>query len=226
MSGGLVNSLSLRIVPKLLSWVMRLWFGTCRVTTHNDDVFISVQRGESTVIGSFWHYSIIFILYYLRRCPATAMVSASGDGEYIARLAKELGYDSVRGSKNNKGVGALKGMLRAVLAGSSGAVVADGSQGPARVLQPGALLVASRTGRPIVPIAWSASSCFTIHSWDKTAVPKPFSKIDVYFGDPVYVPRKMSAEELEEYRCMLEENLNALYTKAWAKYGKTSHAKD
>lgn len=226
MSGGLIQSLLLRVVPKLLSWIMRLWFGTCRITAHNDDDLLPVQRGENNVIASFWHYSIIFIIYYLRHYPATAMVSASGDGEYIARLVKEFGFNCVRGSKNHKGAGALKGMLRAVLSGSCGAVVADGSQGPARVLQPGSLLIASRTGRPIVPVVWSASSYFTIHSWDKTAVPKPFSKIDVYFGDPVYLPRKISADELEQYRCMLEENLNALYTKAWAKYGKTTHAKD
>lgn len=224
MSGVLKQRLSLAIVPKLLSWIMRLWFGTCRITAHNDDDLLPVERGEDNVIASFWHYSIIFIIYYLRRYPATVMVSASGDGEYIARLAKEFGYDCVRGSRNNQGVVALKGMLRAVLAGSSGAVVADGSQGPARVLQPGALLIASRTGKPIVPVVWSASSYFTIHSWDITAVPKPFSKIDVYFGDPVYLPRKMSSDELEQQRSMLEDNLNALYLKAWAKHGRTSHA--
>lgn len=223
MNNGLVNSLLLLIIPKLFSWIMRLWFATCRVTEHNGDVLLSVRRGEDNIIASFWHYSIIYILYYLRGYPATVMVSASRDGEYIAKLAKEFGYNSVRGSKNHKGVEALKGMLRAVLAGDNGAVVADGSQGPARILQPGALLVASRTGKPIVPVAWSASRYFTIRSWDKTAIPKPFSRVNVCFGEPVYLPRKMSAEELEEYRCTIENNLNDLYAEAWSRYGKRSH---
>lgn len=223
MRSDAVNRLLLHIVPKLLFWLMRLWFGTCRVTAHNDAVLPS-ERGEGhNVLASFWHYSIIYILYYLRKYPATVMVSASRDGEYIARLAKEFGYNSVRGSKNNKGPEALKGMLRAVKAGDNGAVVADGSQGPAREAQPGALLVASKTGRPIVPMVWSASKYFTINSWDKTVVPKPFSNIDIYFGEPIYLPNKVSAEELEQYRCLLEDNLNNLYRKAWSRYGKNSH---
>lgn len=223
MSSGMVNSLLLHIVPKLLAWIMRLWFGTCRVTAHNGGILSSVKKGEINIVASFWHYSILFIFYYVRRYPATVMVSASRDGEYIAKLAKELGFNSVRGSRNHKGVEALKGMLRAVRAGDNGAIVADGSQGPARKAQAGALLVASKTGSPIVPIAWSASGYFTINSWDKTAVPKPFSRVDVYFGEPLYLPGKMSGEELEEYRGILEASLNELYTRAWSRYGKRSH---
>ncbi|MFT5726393.1 MAG: lysophospholipid acyltransferase (LPLAT)-like uncharacterized protein [Desulforhopalus sp.] len=223
MRSGFVNSLLLRVVPKLLSWIMRLWFGTCRVTVHNGGVMSSIDRGETNIVASFWHYSIIFIFYFVRNYSATAMVSSSRDGEYIARLAGELGFNTVRGSKNNKGVEALKGMLRAVRAGDNGAIVADGSQGPARVAQAGALLVAAKTGKPVVPMVWAASSYFTIKSWDKTAIPKPFSRIDLYFGESMYLPRKVSADELEQYRGLLENNLNELYSKAWSLYGKTSH---
>ncbi|PHR30641.1 MAG: hypothetical protein COA36_01135 [Desulfotalea sp.] len=224
MSRGRVDKLLLRIVPKLLAWIMRLWFGTCRVTVYDDEFMEPVKRGEANIVASFWHYSIIFILYYVRQHSVTIMVSASKDGEYIAKLGEEFGYTSVRGSRNNKGVNALKGMLRAVREGKNGAIVADGSQGPARKAQAGALLVASKTGRPIVPMVWAGSHYFTIKSWDKTAIPKPFSKVDLYFGEPLYLPGKVSAEELERYRSILEERLNALYAKAWLRYGKTSHA--
>lgn len=223
MSKGVVDSFLKCVVPKLLSWIMRLWFGTCNVTAHNDKILQAVGRQEQTIVASFWHYSIIYTLYYLRKYPATVMVSASADGEYIARLADEFGYNSVRGSKNHKGVEALKGMLRAVLGGDNGAVVADGSQGPARIAQAGALLVAARSGQPIVPMAWSTSNFFTINSWDKTVIPKPFSRVDVFFGEPLYIPRKMNAEELEKYRCILENELNALYNTAWSQHGIVSH---
>jgi lysophospholipid acyltransferase (LPLAT)-like uncharacterized protein len=223
MRSDAVNRLLLRVVPKLLFWLMRLWFGTCKVTAHNEEILRSVRGENENVLASFWHYSIIYILYYVRNYQATVMVSASRDGEYIARLAKEFGYNSVRGSKNNKGTEALKGMLRAVKAGDNGAVVADGSQGPARVAQPGVLLVAAKTGRPIIPMVWSASKYFSINSWDKTLVPKPFAHIDIYFGEPMYLPNKVSAEEIEKYRCLLEENLNNLYRKAWLKYGIDAH---
>ena len=223
MRSDVVNGLLVRVVPKLLSWLMRLWLGTCKVTVHNDEPLHAVDRGELTLIGSFWHYSLVFVLYYLRRYPATVMVSASKDGEYIARLAGEFGFNSVRGSKNRRGVEALKGMVRAVQQGNNSAIVADGSQGPARVAQSGALMVAAKSGKPIVPIAWSAQNYFTINSWDRTAVPKPFSRVDICFGTPIYVPRKVNSEILEEYRCKLENELNLLYSKAWAIHGMESH---
>jgi lysophospholipid acyltransferase (LPLAT)-like uncharacterized protein len=159
----------------------------------------------------------------MRKYSATAMVSASRDGEYIARLAERFGFETVRGSRNKKGVEGLKAMLRAVRKGSSAAIVADGSQGPPRIVQPGAILLASRTGAPIIPMIWAASSYFSINSWDRTIVPKPFSRIDFYYGEPLLVPEKLKPEELEKYRLHLEEILNGLYDKAWGRYKKVVH---
>ncbi len=159
----------------------------------------------------------------MRHYSGTAMVSASRDGEYIARLAEEFGFDTVRGSRNNKGVEGLKAMLRAVRNGSNAAIVADGSQGPPRIVQAGSILLASRTGAPILPMVYAASSYFTIHSWDRTIVPKPFSRIDYYYGEPLFVPAKLQPEELEEYRLSLEKRLNTLYDHAWGKYAKAGH---
>jgi lysophospholipid acyltransferase (LPLAT)-like uncharacterized protein len=193
------------------------------VTIHNEENCFKAEEKDKKGIASFWHYSIIYILYHMRKYSATAMVSASKDGEYIARLAEKFGFDTVRGSKNKKSVESLKAMLRAILNGSSAAIVADGSQGPPRVVQAGALLLASRTGTPIIPMVFSASSYFTINSWDRTIIPKPFSRIDFFYGEPLYLPAKVKPEGLEQYRLKLEEQLNELYDKAWGRYGKKIH---
>ncbi len=217
------NRFLLWLVPLSLAFVMRLWFFTCRLTVHNSVALD--EKSQKPLIASFWHYSIIYLFYHVRKHQATVMVSASRDGEYIARLARQFGFETARGSRNNKGVGALKGLLRAVKRGNNAAIVADGSQGPARQAQPGAVLVASRTGTEIMPMVWSASSYFTIHSWDKTAIPYPFSRIDLFYGDRISVPRDLDGEGLEMYRIILEEKLNELYDKAWSLHNKTSHWK-
>jgi hypothetical protein len=222
MSKGKLNNLLLRIVPWTVAWLMRVWFRSCRVTIHNEENCFKAEEDKKG-IASFWHYSIIYILYHMRKYSATAMVSASKDGEYLARLAEKFGFETVRGSKNTKGVEGLKAMLRAMLNGSSAAIVADGSQGPPRVVQAGALLLASRTGAPIIPMVFSASNYFTINSWDRTIIPKPFSRIDFFYGEPFYIPAKVKPEALEQYRMQLEEQLNELYDKAWGRYGKRIH---
>lgn len=219
----MLNSFLLRVVPPLFALLMRLWFRSCRVTVHNLEVLLTHAGKNRPIIASFWHYSIIYLFYFVRKYSATAMVSASRDGEYIARLAKEFGFKTIRGSKNYKGTAALKSMLRAVRNGENGAIVADGSQGPARVAQSGAILLASRTGVPIIPMLWSASSYFTVNSWDRTIIPKPFSRVDFFYGEPLFVPAKLKTEELEEYRLCLEQQLNTLYGVAWGKYNKIEH---
>ncbi|MBU1564951.1 MAG: hypothetical protein KJ630_04900, partial [Proteobacteria bacterium] len=125
--------------------------------------------------------------------------------------------------RNSKGVEGLKTLFRAIRSGDNCALVADGSQGPPRIAQPGAILLASRTGAPVVPMLWSADRYYTVRSWDKTVMPKPFSRIDYYYGEPIFVPTELKADRLEEYRLLLEQRLNALYAEAWGQYNKTDH---
>lgn len=223
MTEGPLNSLLVRLVPRLVALVMRVWFLTCRVQVHGLEHWRNPKETGQPIIASFWHYSLLYIFYFLRGHSATVLVSASRDGEYVARLAREFNFATARGSRNHKGVEALKGLLRVLRARDSVALVADGSQGPARIAQSGAILLASRTGTPIQPMAWAASRYFTIRSWDKTAVPKPFSRIEYYFGEPIAVPAELKTEGIEEYRLLLEERLNALYRSAWGQYNRDSH---
>ncbi len=218
-----MSRLLLRVAPLMAAWLMRIWFGSCKVIRHNQENCFKAEEKDKTGIASFWHYSIIYILYHMRKYSATAMVSASKDGEYLARLAEEFGFATVRGSRNNKGVEGLKAMLRAIRNGSSAAIVADGSQGPPRIVQAGTILLASKTGVPIFPMVFAASRYFTIRSWDRTIIPKPFSRIDFYYGEPFFIPAKVTPEELEQYRSHLEERLNEMYGKAWGRYEKVAH---
>lgn len=223
MTEGTLNSLLVRVVPRIVAFVMRMWFLTCRVTIHGQEHWRDPKETGQPIIASFWHYSLLFIFYFMRGQSGTVLVSASRDGEYVARLAHEFNFATVRGSRNNKGVEALKGLLRVLRSRNSVALVADGSQGPARIAQSGAILLASRTGTHIQPMAWSASRYFTIRSWDRTAVPKPFSRIEYFFGEPIIVPPELKAEGIEEYRLLLEHRLNELYRSAWAQYNRDGH---
>lgn len=211
------------ISPRLVARLMRMWFSTCRVTEHNGNVFGDVVASGRNGVGAFWHYSSVYMLYHARKYSVAVMVSASKDGEYLAGVAKELGYTPIRGSRHRRGLSALKEMITAVKDGIHAAVVADGSKGPEFKVQAGSVLIASKTGSPLIPLAWSGSRYFTVKSWDRTAFPLPFSKIDVFHGDPIDVPPDLTSEQIEEYRSLLEEKLNALYKEAWAVYGKDKH---
>ncbi len=215
--------LSLYLVPTLLAFIVRIWFFTCRVNVHGLENRNRVMDNGGSGIGSFWHYSFLYSFYHNRKEKVVAMVSASKDGEYISKLLENFAVQTVRGSRNKGGISALKGMIRTMRNGYSAAIVADGSQGPARVLQAGCIVLSSRSGAPVVPMLWSCNRYIRIRSWDGTSIPYPFSRIEFFYGEPLQVPPKITSDEIEDYRVILEERLNNLYKEAWALQGKTEH---
>jgi lysophospholipid acyltransferase (LPLAT)-like uncharacterized protein len=213
---------ALVLLPWLVSGLMRLWFASCRLTVRDDAAFRE-YAGHDTGIAAFWHYSFLFLFYYFRPYPSAVMVSASKDGEYIARLAQRMGHVAVRGSSNRGGFKALREMISQLRQGKNAAIVADGSQGPARQAQAGCILMASKSGKPIFPLAWAAKPALIFHSWDRTVVPLPFARVIVRHGEALSVPPDVNAEQVEVYRLQLEERLNALYDAAWGEFGQAGH---
>jgi lysophospholipid acyltransferase (LPLAT)-like uncharacterized protein len=72
-------------------------------------------------------------------------------------------------------------------------------------------------------VAWSASRYLSIRSWDRTAFPKPFSRVEVIYGAPLEVPPDLDSEGIEEYRLRLEDRLNEMYAQSWSLQGKKEH---
>jgi lysophospholipid acyltransferase (LPLAT)-like uncharacterized protein len=222
-NGSLLYKFSLWVVPLLFRFLSGILFSTCRVERRGYEYFLQYVDSVSPFIAAFWHYGAIYIVHQARDLPYVAMVSPSRDGEYISRILQSKGFATVRGSRSKGGIGALKGLMRQIRKGKTGVLVADGSQGPARKAQPGAVMLARHTGVPIVPLGWAASHYWTFNSWDKTALPKPFSRIEITYGEPLHVPQDADAEQLEEYRLELEKRLNDLYEKGWERFGKKEH---
>lgn len=223
MKSDRLYRMSVRILPTLVVALMKVWLATCRVTLHNVENFDQNPEEGKKVIAVFFHYGIMYFLYFLRNIPAAVMVSRSKDGEYIAEIARKLDYLPIRGSKNSGGMQALKSMIRHIRKGYNAGIVADGSQGPPLVVQAGCIALASKTGVPVVPLMWSCRKYIRFHSWDGTSFPYPFSRIDFYFGEPLYVPARIKADEIEKYRLVLEERMKELYTKAWSQHGRLNH---
>jgi len=217
---------SLRVVPFLFELVSRLLFASCRVTVHGSEHLAACVAPGKGFVAAFWHYSVFCIIEMQRRSGRewVAMVSGSDDAEYVARLLGRRGCEIVRASRGKSGVvKAMRGMIDSMDKGKAAAIVADGSQGPARVAQAGAVLLASRTGRPILPVVAAADRCIVFRSWDRTMLPKPFARLEIWQGEPIVVPASLKANELEPYRLALEERLNELYRQAWGRFGREGH---
>jgi len=117
----------------------------------------------------------------------------------------------------------LKKLLRAMKAGKHIGIVADGSQGPPRRFQPGAIFLSSRTGAPMLPMVWAAKRYITFGSWDRTVMPYPFSPIVVRYGRPINIPPGLDGDGIEKYRLEVEKSMNELYKTVWSEFDRVQH---
>lgn len=223
MKNGLGKKISLYIVPLVCAPIIRIWYSTCRVQFHNISWRKEAEDSGRPIVRTSWHYCVLGLFAIYKHNPLVLMVSASNDGDYLARLVEKLGFDTVRGSSNKRGAKAAIELIRALRSGKHCGLAADGSQGPAQIAQAGPLLLAGKSGGMVLPMAYSASRYFTFKTWDRLILPKPFSKIDVFYGKPFMIPKEIKAGELEIYRPKLENSLNVLYEEAWSIYGKKVH---
>ncbi len=212
------------LVPLIFKILILPLFWTLKKKRLGEEYHDRLLASGKPFIITFWHYGVVCAAVASGQAPQIAMASASRDGDYIAAILEAMGVETVRGSRNVGGVGALKGLLKGVKRGLHPVLVADGSQGPARIAQAGGVLLASRTGIPILPMGWSFERYKVFRSWDRTMIPLPFSRMIKIVGEPLHVPPKLDADGLERYRKLLEDRLNGLYNEAWAVFGIEDHA--
>ena len=112
-------------------------------------------------------------------------------------------------------------LVRDMKRGKPAGFTLDGPRGPARVAQPGAAWLARATGNPLLPFHLEASSHWTMGSWDRTQIPKPFSTVALAVGEPIEVRRDLPDEELEAVRLGLEARLRELEQRALAMIRRT-----
>lgn len=160
-------------------------------------------------IATLWHTSLIYSLFYFRHSPAVLMVSDSSDGEWVARSLNSWGQIPIRGSRHKGGLRAIREMARIMRQqGCSAGIVADGSKGPARIAQKGAVVLARETGAPMVPTGLAARPAYRFNSWDRTILPFPGSKVVIVCGQPISVPPDARGIQVEEFRKNLEDSMN------------------
>jgi len=212
------------IVPRLYSVLSKLLFCTYRAEFSGQQHFDQLSSSGKPFIGVIWHYSVLYTLSHMKGKNWVAMVSTSGDAEYISRFLNLSGITTVRGSSNRGGSAALRALLTQMKRyGKNAAIVADGSQGPPLKAQPGAILAASITQAPLLPFIWAAERYWSVNSWDRTVIPKPFSRVRIVYGKPVMVPPKINAGEIEQRTHDLEKGLLNLYAEAWSAFGVPGH---
>ncbi|QGJ69179.1 DUF374 domain-containing protein [Planctomycetales bacterium 10988] len=168
-----------------------------------------------------WHEYVLAPLYARGGCRMTVLVSQHRDAEILAKAVEMMGATFERGSTKRGGAGALKKMMEAHQHQHI-AMTPDGPRGPRRQLAKGPIYLASRLGRPIYCIGIGMDRPYRFNSWDKFAVPRPFSRVRAIVGPPIYVPQDLPRSEIETYRQLVNDTMDELtdFAERWAVSGK------
>ncbi len=187
---------------------------TLRWRTDGLDHYEAVIRSGRQPIMAFWHGRILPATYYFRRRGIVVITSQNFDGEWIAGIIERFGYGTARGSTSRGGRRALLQLARDLQAGRPAGFTIDGPRGPALVAQPGAVWLAKATGHPVLPFHLEADRHWTMRSWDRTQVPKPFATVAIAMGEAFTVPSDADETAIERYRIQLESRLEVLAHRA------------
>jgi hypothetical protein len=202
----------LAVVPRVvwaLLWVLgRTW----RFEVIAEEGVVPVLFGQKSPaeIFCFWHQCTLPAAIYFRRSRAVILISQSFDGELIKRFLRIFGYDAVRGSSTRGGREGLLGLAHRIESGMTAIFVADGPRGPIYQTKMGPIKLAQMTTAPIGAFHLEPERAWTLRSWDRFLIPKPFTRICVSWAQGMRVPADLAAEEFEPRR----EELNAALERA------------
>ena len=219
----ITNPLIHRLAALGTSTLVRAWIGSLDAQVAYYDPVVDQARREHDGrqrIYVFWHEYMLFPLYMRGHCNISMLVSRHRDGEFIVQVGNMMGFEFVRGSTTRGSVSALLEM-RDRSREMNLAITPDGPKGPRRVMAPGAVFLASKLQMPLVAIAMGFDRPWRAGSWDRFALPRPFSRGRAILGPEMHIPADLDRDGLEHYRCEAEKMLNRLTLEAetWAETG-------
>lgn len=191
-----------------------------------DDYF----RQHDPFILGVWHGQFLLIpTIRPDDISATIVVGGHGDAELAANIVTRFGVKAIRGSgsggrrigRNRGGARVLKQAIRALSDGDCVVSTVDVPPGPAQKAGTGIITMARLSGRPIIPAAMATRRAITLKSWSRLTINLPFSKCALVAGDPIFVPRDSSAEEVEQYRLSLQRALRQVTHRAHELVGRS-----
>jgi hypothetical protein len=159
-------------------------------------------------IFAFWHRVIIPVAWWARNRGIVVLNTTAFDGQWTRKVIEWLGFGTAQGSSTRGGLRGLAVMARRLEEGRDSGFTIDGPRGPRYVAKPGPVMLARKTGCPIVVfhIGVSRGKTFT-NTWDHFLLPKPFAKAVILIAPAIYVPTDADAGAMEAKHAEMQREL-------------------
>lgn len=203
----------MRLLP-LFRVLLETLLRSLRVTVQGGGYLEELRAARAPFVLVFWHGSMLLPWWMMRRSGASALVSLSRDGEFLARLLASWGFRVLRGSSSRGGREAMDAMRGELRDGRVLCVTPDGPRGPRLEMKMGAVRAAQTMRVPLLCVAVGYHRSRTLRSWDRFDVPFPFTRARVEFLPQITIDPALEGEALEMRRLEIEKALLALHRRA------------
>ena len=211
-----------KLAGAITAWGVRSWMSTLdyRIAYYDPSVDPARPEYDGEKIYVFWHENILMPLYLRGHNNLAMLLSRHKDADVLSEVARQMGFEFVRGSTFRGGSTAVRELM-AKSRDKNLTITPDGPRGPRRVMAQGPVYLSSKIGRPLVLMGFGYDRPWRTPTWDRFAVPKPYSRARAVISPPVQIPPNLDRTELERYRVQMEQVLNRLTceAEAWAESG-------
>jgi lysophospholipid acyltransferase (LPLAT)-like uncharacterized protein len=137
------------------------------------------------------------------------LISEHRDGKLISQVIRHFGQDTVVGSSSKGGTEAVRNIVRLLKKGDNISITPDGPRGPNQIAEAGIVTIAKLSGKPVIPVIFSATKHKRLGSWDRFMIVKPFGRIVFCVGAPIMIEQADEAA-----RISVETSMNNLVEQA------------
>jgi lysophospholipid acyltransferase (LPLAT)-like uncharacterized protein len=159
-------------------------------------------------VFAFWHRVIVPITWWARNRGIVVMNTTAFDGQWTRKVIEWFGFGTAQGSSSRGGLRGLAVMARRIEEGKDCAFTIDGPRGPRYVAKPGPVMLARKSGAPIVVFHIGVDRGKTFeNTWDHFLLPKPFARTVILFSRPIFVPRDATVEMMDAKHTEMQKEL-------------------
>ena len=169
-----------------------------------ENVYASGRR----IVWAFWHRVIIPVVWWRRNCGVVVMNTTAFDGQWTRKVIEWLGFGTAQGSSTRGGLRGLAVMAKRLEQGLDCGFTIDGPRGPRYIAKPGPVMLARKTGCPIVVfhIGVERGKTFS-QTWDHFLLPALFSRAVILSAPPIYVPMDADADLMAAKHAEMQREL-------------------
>jgi lysophospholipid acyltransferase (LPLAT)-like uncharacterized protein len=187
-----------------------------------------VHAAKRRCIWAFWHRIIIPVAWIARNRGIVVMNTTAFDGQWTRKVIERLGFGTAQGSSSRGGLRGLAVMAKRLAEGVDCAFTIDGPRGPRYVAKPGPVMLARKTGCPILVFHIGVDRGKTFeNTWDHFLLPMPFARAVMLIASPIFVPQDADAEMIEAKHAEMQRELERVrdVAEGWFSLSEAERAK-